>query len=258
MTKETVSHSSEKFFFDQNIFDEDGNIESELIEDEEPPIPTFSEEQLETAKRKAFQQGHNKASEEEKNSREQHLAQVMEVLSTDIATLFAQEKAREELYEREAVNLVQSVFEKLFPFYAEEAGFSELTSALKEIIESRSSTQKILVQVAPEFTDGVTTFLNTLKEQNPAFLFEVCGEQSLQGTACRLSWENGGALHDTEAMAEEILGILKDGLAAKGANSHDKRDIQSSDAEDSNALPEEDTAQEDKPDQAELKEKPDE
>lgn len=258
MTKETVTHSSEKYFFDQNIFDEDGNIEAELLEDEEPPAPTFSEEQLANAKRKAFQQGHDKATEEEKSSREQHLAQVMEILSTDIATLFAQEREREKLYEREAVSLVESVFKKLYPFYAGEAGFAELTMAMKDVIETRNYKQKIIVEVTPEYTEGVTTFLNTLKEQNTAFLFEVRGEQNLSGTACRLSWDNGGALHDTDAMAEEILGILKDGLAAKGANRHDKQDVQPSDAEAAGVVPEDASVPTENPDQAELKEKPDE
>lgn len=259
MTRDTVANTDEKYFFDQNIFDEDGNIEGEIIEEEEPPVPVFSEAELAAARRKAFEDGKAEATQAEKSSRAQHLANVLEQLSADFSSLFTQETAREKLYEREAVSLVQSVFEKLFPYYAEKTGFEELAEALKEVIETRSGQQKVLVCVAPDVVEGVNAFLDKLRAHNPAVSFDVESDETLSGTACRLSWDHGGALHDTNAMAEEVLGILNDGLAAKGANSHYERDIQPSEegAEHTDAEP---TSGDDAPTPQDpvLEEKPDE
>ncbi|MCB9982331.1 MAG: hypothetical protein H6861_01480 [Rhodospirillales bacterium] len=218
----------QKFFFDVNIFDEYGNIESELIEDEEPPVPVFSEAELEAAKKAAFKNGHEQATVEAKNSRAQNLASVLEALSKDMATLFAQEAARAKLYEHEAVALTRHVFEKLFPYYAKEAGFGELTGALEHVLETHARQSLILMRVAPDMVEGVETFLQRLQSQNPEFRFTVRGDDTLQGHACALSWEDGGALHNNDAMAAEILGILRegtqDGLAGENANRHDGGD----------------------------------
>ncbi len=222
MTRETVTNIKEKFFFDQNIFDEDGNIEAEILEEEEPPPPMFSEAELEAEKKAAFEKGDAQAREEEEKSRGQHLAIVLETLSRDIATLFVQEHEREKLYEREAVALTRSLFEKLFPYYAEKTGFDELSSALETVISGQSGKQKVQVQVGCEFSEGVDAFLKKLESQNSDLRFDVQGDESLAGTSCKLSWASGGALHDTQAMAEEILRILKDGLAGNAATGHDK------------------------------------
>ncbi len=219
----------EKFFFDQNIFDEDGNIEAEILEEEEPPLPVFSEAELEAAKKAAFDKGHAQAKQEEKDSRAQHLAIVLETLSKDMSTLFVQEQKREKLYEREAVQLTVSMFEKLFPYYAEKHGFEELSGALEGVLRGHGGKQVIQIRVNPAFSEGVTAFLQKLQTQNPDIRFTIQDDDTLQDHACKLAWEDGGALHDTQAMAEEVLSILKDGLAGGAATVHDKS-MEASDA----------------------------
>ena len=224
MIKDTVSNASEeKFFFDQNVFDEEDVNDAEL-EEEEPPPPVFSEDELEAAKNAAFQKGHAQATLEEKNSREQHLATLLQTLTKDMSTLFAQEEAREKLYEREVVALTSSIFEKLFPVYASAHSFDELKSALGSVLQSHGQKQDVIVRVNPDYSEGVETFLQTLKQSDPNIRFSVQSDETLQGTTCNLSWKDGGALHDNEALANEILGILQDGLAAQPSKGHDSED----------------------------------
>ena len=227
MRTKTVEDIKQKFFFDHNIFDADGNIESELLEEEEPPIPVFSEAELEAAKKAAFQNGHEQAMQEAKASRAQHLAGVLGALAKDMTSLFAQEDARERLYEREVVALVSQIYEKLFPHYAEKAGFGELTAALGNVLGNHSRQSLVLVRIHPDVSDGVEKFLQKLQSQNPELRYTVQGDETLSAYSCSLSWEDGGALHNNEALAEEILGILKDGskdgLAGGAAKRHDGR-----------------------------------
>ena len=221
MKPDQVPDREEKFFFDQNIFDEDGNIESELEEDLEPPPPMFSEDELETAKKAAFQEGHRKAKEASEASHEKHLLAVMDSIAENMAILFASEAKREKIYEREVVTLVLAIFETLFPHYYNKHGLEELRRAVSSIIEQQSGQQAITVKVHPDMVAGINEYLKKLQVQNSDILLSVQGDANLEQHACSLAWENGGAVHDIGAMAASILEVLKDGLAGSGASSHD-------------------------------------
>ncbi|MBL4805236.1 MAG: hypothetical protein JKY71_10255 [Alphaproteobacteria bacterium] len=223
MNTDTKPRKEQKFFFDQNNFDDD---HEEEVEEIEPPPPMFSEAELESAKRKAFKEGHNEATLEEKNSRAQHLNAVMDQILANMSTLFEQDDAREKRFEEEAVNLTRSIFETVFPYYSQREGYNELLHALKTITDKHSKQDAVIVRVNPDLVDGITTYLKKIETKNPDIRFEVAGDANITDTSCHLSWKNGGASHDPKALAQEIFAILDDGLAGKPANSHDNEGTQ--------------------------------
>ena len=245
MSTDTKTLSDEKFFFDQHNFDDHHEEEPE---DLEPPPPVFSEAELAAAKKKAYQEGHNAATLAEKDSRAQHLNMVMDQVLAQMGSIFDQENTREERYEAEAVNLTRSIFETVYPHYAERAGFDELLSALKTITDKYSKQDAVVVRINPDFVDGITTYLKKIETKNPDIRFEVKGDANIKDTACRLSWKNGGAAHDPQALAQEILAILDDGLAGRTTNSHDDSEMQSSDAPDQTPSAEDLKPKDDNPD----------
>ena len=224
MKPDQVPDREEKFFFDQNIFDEHGNIESEIEEDLEPPPPMFNEAELEAAKKAAFQEGHRKAKEASEASIEKHLTAVMDSVAENMAVLFASEAKREKIYEREVVTLVLAIFETLFPHYYNKHGLEELRRAVASIIEQQSGQQAVCVMVHPDMVAGINEYMKKLQAGNADILFTVQGDANLEQHACRLAWKNGGAVHDIGAMAASILEVLKDGLAGSDASSHDRRE----------------------------------
>lgn len=252
MSTDTKTLDDKKFFFDQHNFDDDHEEEPEELE---PPPPVFSEAQLEAAKSKAYQEGHNAATLAEKDSRSQHLNMVMDHILAQMSGVFAHENDREARYETEAVELTRAVFEAAFPYYTERVGFDELLNALKTITDKHSKQDTVTVRVNPDYVDGISTYLKKIEIKNPDIRFEVTGDANINDTTCRLSWENGGAGHNPNALAQEILAILDDGLAGRPTNSHDNEDTQSSEAPAQETIAEDATTDDDNPD---LKEQPDE
>lgn len=252
MNTDTKSRHEEKFFFDQNNFDDD---HEEEIEELEPPPPMFSEAELEAAKKKAYQDGHNDATLAEKDSRAQHLNAVMDQVLAQMGSLFEQEDARESRFEAEAVNLTRSIFETVFPYYSEKEGYNELLHALKTITDKHNKQDAVVVRVNPDLVDGITTYLKKIETKNPDIRFEVSGDAHITDTSCRLSWKSGGAAHDPKVLAQEILAILDDGLAGSPTNSHDNEGTQLSEAPEVEDKPENTSADEHNPD---LKEHSDE
>lgn len=248
MNTDTKPRKDQKFFFDQNNFDDD---HEEELEDLEPPPPMFSEAELEAAKKKAYQEGHNDATLHEKNSRAQHLNAVMDQVLANMGTLFDQENAREKRYEDEAVSLTRSIFETVFPYYSQREGYNELLHALKTITDKHSKQDGVVVHVNPDLVEGITTYLKKIETKNPDIRFEVAGDAHITDTRCRLSWKSGGAAHDPKALAQEILAILDDGLAGKPTNSHDNEGTQPPTADVDDQAPEEDNQGEHNPDSKE-------
>lgn len=216
----------EKFFFHKNIFDEE-EVEEE-IEDPPPPPPTFSEEELAEARKSGYEKGKRdgiaEATKAEKESRSQFVASVLQRIGDETATLYAQEHERAKLYEDEVAGLCLKIFEKLFPVYNEHHGFDELTSSIGEILQKQKNQIEIKIQVQPDIVDAIQKMVGALGDKGFETKFSVLPDETLSDGACRMSWNNGGALRDPENLAEQIKALMQQTLAGKATNRHDEDD----------------------------------
>lgn len=207
----------EKFMFNQHIFDEPEEEEEVL---EEPPAPTFSEEELEEARRtayeQAFQKGREEALEEAKNSRGQLIANVLQKISTDTGLLFAAEDERDTVFEEEVIRVCMTIFDKLYPVMMEQFGEAQMRAILQDVLRMQDGKSEILVETAPEAAEGVEAFLQKLALTNNAQeRLVVKGSENIGPNACALQWKDGGAVRDGEALASQARDIL---LKALGGN----------------------------------------
>lgn len=226
-----MGKKTEKFLFNQHIFDEPDLEEEEF---EEPPPPTFSEEELETVRKttqdRAFEQGRQAGIDEKKASIEAQVAQVLQKIAQDTAVLFAAEDAREKLFEQESVKLASAIFEKIFPEQKELHGFDELKKSLSTILKKQEGHSEIRIEVHPSAVEGVQNHINTLNLQGGAQQrFNIIGNESLSELAVNIYWKDGGAIRDIDTIAEEIRTILHETLASDALNSHDSNSGASAD-----------------------------
>lgn len=213
--------NGEKFLFNVHCFDEDFVKE---VEEEAPPPPMFTQEELEAAKHAAFTKGHTQALEEAKASRGQHLATVLETLSNDLAHLCAQEERRAKLYEHEAVSLSLAIFSKLFPLYQKQYGFDELAETIKTVLSRHEGQKDITVFVHPDLVQGVDAFLTKIQRHDSSLSLRVTGDDALGSGAAKVTWADGGAVRDSESMAGQIETLIKQALAGRGAKVHDRQE----------------------------------
>lgn len=218
-----MGNKTEKFLFNQHIFDEPDIEEDEF---EEPPPPTFSEEELETVRSKteseAYSRGKADGLAESKASRDQMVAQIMQNIAQDTSILFANEETRDQIFEREAVSLSLTIFEKLFPNEKEIHGFEELKNNISKILKRQENQSEIIIEVHPDAVEGVQKHIHDLNLHNHTQQrFEVNANESLNDQTCKMFWKDGGAIRDIDAIAQEIQGILNQTLAGTPSSSHD-------------------------------------
>ena len=212
-----------KYMFDTNFFD-DTQIEEET-EDLPPPPPTFSEEELEAAKKQAFNEGKQAGIQETQASLQQQTTNTVSSIARDMQTLFNAEQERAKLYEMEAVRLTLHVFKKLFPYQDKAHGFEELQSFLLNTLNNKREQSTIEVHVASALAQDVLKALDLISQTNSNLSYEVLPSDQIQGFECRLNWKDGGAIYKPQDIAQEVEELLKQVLAQEGFTPHDDEDM---------------------------------
>lgn len=193
-----------KFLFDVNDFD-DHQKDEEPEPEPPPPPPTFSEAELEQAKRDALTHGRREAAAEAEASRERQIADLLQTISREFSTLFAAEDLRNARYEAESVRLTLATLQRLFPAMNQKYGLGEIQRVLTEVLESQREQAVIKLEVHPDYVETIQDHVKrVLKQANISGNCQVTGNQAMGAGDCRLSWNNGGALRESTAIAEDI------------------------------------------------------
>lgn len=213
-TKEKAENRrAQKFLFDLNCFD-DGYVEEVIPE--EPPPPTFSEEELAEAERAAHERGRREALAEAAASREKHVADLLGTISRSFSSLFGAEAERAARYETEAVIVARAVFSRLFPALNARHGLEEVASMIAGAMENRRGGGEIVLEIHPDYRGDIEKRLESVRQaQRSTDIITLRGDDTLGPGDCRMRWEDGGAARDVGALAEEIGVILEQLLAGK-------------------------------------------
>ena len=199
-----LTRPARKFMFDVNDFDEKDAPEVP-DEPQPPPPPTFSEAELERARRDSLAKGREEAAAEAEASRERRVADLLQTISREFSTLFAAEDLRNAQYEAESVRLTLATLQRLFPAMNQKYGLSEIQRVIQEVLESQREQATIKIEVEPDYVETIRDHVKrVLKQANISGNCEVTGNQALGPGDCRMSWENGGALRESTAVAEDI------------------------------------------------------
>lgn len=207
---------TKKFMFDLHSFDAPEEDEEDL----EPPPPTFSEEELATARQAGYDEGFKKATEESAASRDQYLAQQFEVIKQNYTQLFSAELERAEVFEREVVALCKVMIARCFPVLNEEYGQAELEAIIKQAFEQNEGVSEIVVFLRSEDKDDIETRMELMNPRPEHLICEV--DDSLDAGSVKMKWKDGGAIRDPVAMGEKIADILTKTLASAEGNAQNQ------------------------------------
>lgn len=200
-----------KFLFDLNSFDEPEVIDPADL------IPTFSEEQVEAARAEGFAEGKSEGTRLAVQSREQLTANTLRAISESFTMLFAAEYDREQVYEEESVRLTLKTLRKLFPVLNKRFGQDEIKDVILSILQTGARRAAITIEVSPDDAQSIEAMLaGHWTDAESAPRYRVLAQSNLNPGQCRLSWEDGGAVRDAEALADKVAHALADLLGPEG------------------------------------------
>ncbi len=202
-------NSNNKFLFDLNNFDTE-EVEAEIVEesvqeDLPPPPPTFSEDELESAKIIAHEKGRLEGIKEERGIRETTVKEILEAISKNFSNLFAKEQLRENIYEEESLKLGLALIDALAPTLEKNLGIETLKAVITDAIKHQSKKAEIRIEVAPDNVAEIGHAIEAIwpeKEDMPKY--KVLGKNDLNDGGCEITWQDGGMIRDPVKTANEI------------------------------------------------------
>jgi flagellar assembly protein FliH len=181
----------------------------ETTVEEPPPPPTYSEFELEEAKRIAFAEGHDAGVKEAAEVTERSQAEALAALAAGFAQVMAEQRTAIEGLRRDAVQLAVSVVRKLQPEMARRYGTDEIAGVIRECLLQIDEAARLMVRVHPDLLDGVRVEAQRVADEaefEGKILFAPDPKLALGD--CRVEWGNGGADRDQALLWTEIDGIV--------------------------------------------------
>ncbi len=193
-------------------------------DEEAPPPPTFSEFEMEEAKRVAFAEGHTVGTVEAAAGTERSQAEALAALAAGLVKVMAVQREGIETARRDAVHLALAVVKKLHPEMARLHGLEEIAGVVRECLMQIEEAARLTIRVHPNMLEGVRTEAARVAEEAEfeGKILYATDPKLAQGD-CRVEWGNGGADRDQALLWAEIDTIVAraiDGMrAATGTTS---------------------------------------
>ena len=216
--------AAEKFMFDLTFDSEvEETLEPEKTDenttvDEEPEIiiPTFSEEEVETARQQGYEAG-----------KEEGLAATTEILTKQInetllnidqkllAAFQTQDSLNQDL-SRAAHSLAIGVCKKMMPAMAKQHSFDEVERVIEEVFAKAIEEPRITLSVHLDLVEAVEFRLSELtKEKEFEGRVFVKADETMEVSDCRVDWVNGGSERNTTELWANITSILDRNIGEK-------------------------------------------
>ena len=215
----TSGNKERRYLFDSHNFDAPEVPEIDV--NAPPPPPVFSLEEIGMAKDEGFNQGHLTGLEEAANSRAQYISTQLEQIATELKGILLAEQRREKTYENEVTGLCEAIFARAFPALNQAHGLTEVTSVIRRVIATQAGQSALVVEVPTGESDEIKKHLETYSDIDLRKV-EFNEIDTLERGSCRIHWQNGGALRDHAALADEITNQLKQALAPAPQNPHNQ------------------------------------
>jgi hypothetical protein len=204
MAEQDAMPRPQKFMFDVNNFD--------ARTEDEPPV--FTGEQIEAARKEAYELGRAAGLAEAKALREKHIGDLLAAIKQNFTTLFTAEATRASQYEAETIFLARAVFNRLFPELNRRHGLDEVMRAIVMVLEGQRAQPEIVIEVHPEYADDIRLYLGRVLKAHEG-ICTVAGNAELGAGDCRLRWEDGGASRSATRLCGQIGRIFDQTLADK-------------------------------------------
>jgi flagellar assembly protein FliH len=162
-------------------------------EEEKPPEPTFSKEELEAAREAGYADGHSAGFQEASSNLEAKTAQLVAALGERLPPLSDEQALANDRLLRDGARVAATITRKILPSYTAKHGTDELAALVTRCLETLISEPRIRVRVEPGQVDPITRHLDSAVSASGfdgRFLVEA--DEAMGPSDCRLTWQNGG------------------------------------------------------------------
>ena len=176
---------------------------------EEPPAPTFSEEELAQARDDSFAAGKEEAAREAAESLEAQLAKALDNIADNLVSLQQDSHNAQDASTGEAVVIAGAIVRKLLPAADPELAAGEILHVVETAMGRLYEEPTVSVRVNDSLIDLIGEKIRDASQRKGySGTLTVSGDPSLPVSDCRLEWGAGGVERDLGAMWAEVEDII--------------------------------------------------
>ena len=178
------------------------------------PSPQFSEEEIEEARKEAFQAGIDQGFAQAVQASNAQLTQVIDQAMNQMEILLEGETKRL-MHAREiALRTTVATIKKIWPAVLQQYGLSLVEATIRQSMESNSEETRIVVRVHDTILDDVVNHLPQLQQQQAfAGKIIVLADPTVQAGDCKIEWADGGLERLSRAISSQVDDALERILA---------------------------------------------
>ncbi|MEO3429414.1 FliH/SctL family protein [Pelagibius sp. CAU 1746] len=185
---------------------------------EEPPAPTFSEEELQAERQAAFAEGKAAGLAEAEQSHAKRLADGIAELPPHFERMGLELERLEAERRHGALDTAVTVVRKLFPRLAREGGLEEIQAVVEACLERLRDEPRLVIRCTDGDLDALRERIesSTCRGSFEGKLVFLADEAIAPGDV-RVEWADGGAERDQAGLWKEIDAIIARALAPAAA-----------------------------------------
>jgi flagellar assembly protein FliH len=177
-------------------------------------VPTFSEEEMNTAREQAFAQGRDQGLAEAAAATEQAILQALSVLDQRLAELLHFAANSNAAATDDAVAVAVGIVRKLFPALSAQGALAEVERMAAEAMHLVLGEPRLAIYVNEAILPALAERIEALSaEAAYRGQVELKPDAVLPPGDCRVEWADGGAQRDTAALWRAIDAVLERNLA---------------------------------------------
>jgi len=204
-----VQVSPQKYFFDNNDFDEDAiRRKREALRK-----PTFSQEEMEASRQTGFAQGREEGQRETMASLEAQLRELLQQISHTAIVFLDNETERLATFIDQSSVMTAQILVRTMPVLLKVMAVEQIEGFIRETLKAHVKKGRLTIYVSPQYEQAVKDRLKTLPENTPHLAdWDIASSPDLSAYQSRVEWSGGGAEWNPENVANVALQTIFDHL----------------------------------------------
>lgn len=196
-----------KFLFDLSFDDGIGKT----VEEREKPKPTYSQEQLDQAKKDSFQEGLSAGQKAMMEDQQQYMNVLLSEIDQKLGHIIDSSRAewQRQLAQLQEIALV--IVRKVLPNYVAKHGLGEIEVIVAKVIAEVGREPRLVFRVCESQFDDASARINAIAAQSAyAGKLVILGDPEIGPSDCRIEWADGGIERDIKKLWNDIDRVMEE------------------------------------------------
>lgn len=179
--------------------------------EKEKAKPTYSEEQLEDAKKLAHEAGFSAGQKAMMEDQQQYTNVLLTEIDRKLSHLWDATLSERQRYLAQLQEIALVIARKIMPTYVERYGMMEIETIVSKIIAEMSREPRLVIRISESLFDDASAKINAISE-NQAYAGKVVilGDPELGASDCRIEWADGGIERDLKSLWADIDRVMEE------------------------------------------------